>query len=673
MNTSSREVKRHLNARRATKEVFFTNLMLLGFEPAREEAKYRVQFTSDMFKVPNKKAFEVVMHFLFKKLDPVMAKEQFRDCWPVTDKKQEQLFRKNVNNWLTHIAAEKAEANLPRIVPSMFLSPGGDKFYNLMLHFSTYVCKKAIIEEHGVKGREFLQHPKLMPSIIHLGPVMAKAERSATISQRKKFLEATQYNGILHKEWQEISHGLTKQHRALKKEIRELERRVEERWRRNQELNGKTGGSPLPMKRKTGGRFDGEMEVQAIKRAQKVQKVRGLWSSLEDFHKSHSQHREILDSVLGGLANRYKIDANDIHVQVPAMLLSECERQIQRRNVGNTYEGGKLNLLSLLHLSNLSLHLYLEKLHQTRLPRFEKMTPKIASDVHTHHAHLANMQALRSKLASEMVPELKESIDNLIAELDAEDVVFSKQTQPTDKSSDGLWLIPPTPPSVYSLEPDADIETPPHLREAWSMSGAPEMVDTPEAVAKLDERITKMAMRRAGLVQGTPVSTRKELREQLKGESKLPRPTSSVKTSMTGRQAQKGSMKIQRPDTIGGSKVEVPTKVAPQETFTTQPQTSQDQKWTPVRSKKTATPSTRYKPALSLMDEQQADPDTSSYQRHQATPSAHDILADQIASAITGDGVEDDLLAIKSHYSHLGWRLLNQRINYPGLQRHLRK
>ena len=35
-----------------------------------------------------------------------------------------------------------------------------------------------------------------------------------------------------------------------------------------------------------------------------------------------------------------------------------------QRNVDNTFEGGKLNLLSLIQLWNLSLHLYLEKLHQ---------------------------------------------------------------------------------------------------------------------------------------------------------------------------------------------------------------------------------------------------------------------------------------------------------------------
>ncbi|XP_077994466.1 HAUS augmin-like complex subunit 6 [Glandiceps talaboti] len=327
MHPAGKDGRSYGSVRRAAREVFFTNLMLLGFQPAREEAKNRTPFTSDMFAVPNKKAFEVVMYFLLQRLNPSMAKEQFRDCWPVNDRKKEQQFRKAVNSWLTHISTEDSDANLPRIVPSMFLSPGGDKFYHLLLHLSTYVCKKAITDENGLKSREFLQHPKLMPSIIHLGPVLAKTQRAATISHRKKFLEEIQYNGILQKEWREIADGMAKEHRVLKKEVRELERNVEDKWRKNQELNGKLG-SPLPMKKKTGGRYDGEMEVQAIKRSQKVQKVRELWARLENFHESHSQHRQIVNSVLGGMANKYKIDATDINFQVPALLMRECERQI---------------------------------------------------------------------------------------------------------------------------------------------------------------------------------------------------------------------------------------------------------------------------------------------------------------------------------------------------------
>ena len=58
----------------------------------------------DMFSVPNQKGMEVVFHYLFSQLDQQQCYEEFRDCWPVFDKKQEQIFRKKCCIWLADIA-----------------------------------------------------------------------------------------------------------------------------------------------------------------------------------------------------------------------------------------------------------------------------------------------------------------------------------------------------------------------------------------------------------------------------------------------------------------------------------------------------------------------------------------------------------------------------------------
>ena len=44
---------------------------------------------------------------------------------------------------------DDAEARLPRIVASLFMSPGGDKFYRLLFDFSSYVVTKVMQNEHG--------------------------------------------------------------------------------------------------------------------------------------------------------------------------------------------------------------------------------------------------------------------------------------------------------------------------------------------------------------------------------------------------------------------------------------------------------------------------------------------------------------------------------------------
>ena len=64
----------------------------------------------------------------------------------------------------------------------------------------------------------------------------------------------------------------------------------------------------------------------------------------------------------------------------------------QRRGVDNIYQGGKLNLVSVIHLWNLCLHLYIEKLHQAGLPNVEELTPEVKTQIHAHHALFVNAQ-----------------------------------------------------------------------------------------------------------------------------------------------------------------------------------------------------------------------------------------------------------------------------------------
>lgn len=44
---------------------------------------------------------------------------------------------------------EDEDANLPRIVPSLFMSPGGDKFYTLLFYFTSFVMVKTCKNDHG--------------------------------------------------------------------------------------------------------------------------------------------------------------------------------------------------------------------------------------------------------------------------------------------------------------------------------------------------------------------------------------------------------------------------------------------------------------------------------------------------------------------------------------------
>lgn len=67
-------VETSLNVR----EIWYTNMHLLGFKPAVCEDIHKVPFDKDMFVHINKKGSEVVLHLLFSKLDPHWAYKSFR-------------------------------------------------------------------------------------------------------------------------------------------------------------------------------------------------------------------------------------------------------------------------------------------------------------------------------------------------------------------------------------------------------------------------------------------------------------------------------------------------------------------------------------------------------------------------------------------------------------------
>ena len=61
-----------------TREVWYSNMHLLGFQSSLCDEKYKVRFEKDMFVLINKKGSEVILHFLFSKLDSHLSYEEFR-------------------------------------------------------------------------------------------------------------------------------------------------------------------------------------------------------------------------------------------------------------------------------------------------------------------------------------------------------------------------------------------------------------------------------------------------------------------------------------------------------------------------------------------------------------------------------------------------------------------
>ena len=118
--------------------LWLTSLHLLGF---REVPKV-VALNRNTFDHSNPVAFQQVLHFLLSQLVPDRAKAEFRDCWPILDKKQEAEFRRKVVTLVKEVQGTIITAPLPQINPALFMSPGGPKFKTFLSNLSSQVTQR---------------------------------------------------------------------------------------------------------------------------------------------------------------------------------------------------------------------------------------------------------------------------------------------------------------------------------------------------------------------------------------------------------------------------------------------------------------------------------------------------------------------------------------------------
>eukprot|EP00092_Neocalanus_flemingeri_P037087 GFUD01040373.1.p1 GENE.GFUD01040373.1~~GFUD01040373.1.p1 ORF type:complete len:695 (+),score=223.60 GFUD01040373.1:65-2149(+) len=110
---------------------WYSNLQLLG---------YGDQVSPAMFDYPNPAAFQQVFFYLFNLLNKEKVRTEFRDCWPILDKKQEAEFRRKVVNLVKEYQKD-FPTDLPYTNPSLFQSPGGRRFVAFLHVFSNFVLK----------------------------------------------------------------------------------------------------------------------------------------------------------------------------------------------------------------------------------------------------------------------------------------------------------------------------------------------------------------------------------------------------------------------------------------------------------------------------------------------------------------------------------------------------
>ncbi|XP_053427993.1 HAUS augmin-like complex subunit 6 [Nycticebus coucang] len=347
-------------------------LQALNFEPgpATIASGKIVSYTHlgvNMFDKVNRDAFHIVSYFLFETLDHSLTKEVFKFCWPPFDQKGDAEFRKHCCEWLKKISAE-CGSNFPQVVGSLFLSPGGPKFIHLMYHFARFVAIKYIKTNSANSSLRFTEIFNVKPKDLH--KCIARSHVA-----RNKFLQILQREDYVTRKYEEYMQLSVKQVRNSRSECIGLQNEIKKM-------------EPC----------DDQSNIQ-----EKIQQVRSLWASVNETLTLLEKEREVVSSVLS-LVNQYALDGTNIVINIPRLLLDEIEKQMCQLHMGNVYEAGKLNLVTVIQLLNevlkvmnyercqadqarltIDLH-YLEKettFQRGRLSHLKQMRYKIQEDLTT--------------------------------------------------------------------------------------------------------------------------------------------------------------------------------------------------------------------------------------------------------------------------------------------------
>ncbi|KAM7324770.1 hypothetical protein ACRRTK_017075 [Alexandromys fortis] len=267
----------------------------------------------NMFDKLNRDAFHIVSYFLFRTLDESLAKDVFRDCWPPFDQKHDMEFRKHCCEWLKEISAECG--SFPQVVGSLFLSPGGPKFIHLMYHFARYVAIKYI----KIQSNDSLRFAETFNA---KQQDMHKCIARCHVA-RNRFLQILQREHYVTQKYQENAHLSIKQIRNLRSEYMALQNQIKR-------MNPS----------------DDQSNIQ-----EKIQKVRSLWTLVNETLLFLKKEREVVSSLFS-VDNQCVLDGTNVTVNIPRLLLDRIEEQMCQLQMGNIYEAGKLNLLTIIQLLN---------------------------------------------------------------------------------------------------------------------------------------------------------------------------------------------------------------------------------------------------------------------------------------------------------------------------------
>ncbi|XP_016894761.1 HAUS augmin-like complex subunit 6 isoform X2 [Cynoglossus semilaevis] len=369
------------------------SLLGLGFQPdtaisslAKVNINVKhIHLGPNMFDKPNKDASYIVIHFLLVKLNPTRFQETYRHCWPVLNHKADAEFRKVTCAWLKEIMDEIANAG-SKVGASLFLSPGGPKFIGLMLQLANHVMLQEM-KTFTTDGSWFPETASVPASSLD----MATKRLNLTT---KRFLKTSVDQDHFLQEYQRRAPLLVRSLRDLREESANY----------NESLKRYSS--------------DSEQE-QVCSAAEKIRKVRSLWSDIDWMLSTIKDEKNAMESVLLGDVDQYILDGTDRVLKVPRCLLERIERLPHQLSSGNMYETGQLNLLCVLELVTHALQILTDERRGVSIPtRSELSSQHLQEKCQQMACVLQDLYFIRQRIFKEEIPKVKKTLTDMEAEWD---------------------------------------------------------------------------------------------------------------------------------------------------------------------------------------------------------------------------------------------------------------
>jgi len=427
---------------------FFSTLLILGFNVTASETQHKISFKPDMFKVPCKKGAEVILHFLLTQLDPDRAKTEFSMCWPAWDAKKEHQYRKCVFNWLTELHRDADEGVVvPRINTSTLTRAAGPALITLLDRLG------ALVLQRHIKGIDLVEAAKFSPTYNPARPHMAVAAAEAlyleTKTLKQKLVDTAQVTNLLRGEWQDNAKSITDNIQRLSNEKKALEAQLVELDSRQRSTLGQYKKS-LSVE---------EQEQLSVETQHKASQLRGHVKKFYEVSSRQAAERQVVGSVMSGSCNAHNIDAEQIPLQVPSVIIPHYQKRLAEGQIGNTYKGGKVDLVALTQLANMSLKLMGEELEEGDNSSVPPSLPSLHSSLRSQDTSLTalthSLDTL-SEQSTQFTALLNNTVNQALPSAAEQELKLSspmpQYSVPAHPSPNSATLLPHTPGPPVRVE-----------------------------------------------------------------------------------------------------------------------------------------------------------------------------------------------------------------------------